>query len=132
VPSPRYFFRLPQHQADELEALAVRTGTAPGLIVKLLVSRTLSEVATILEDHDLQLEHIYLAIRDIAQVHRELMTEHIVATDDHSKRILDKLDELARAVDSIRDSAFVRPSTTIQDLIAAHDEKPIQQSLQII
>lgn len=131
MPSPKYSFRLPQHQADELEALAARIETTPGLIVKLLVSRMLSEVATVLDDHDQQLEYIHLAIRDIAQVFRELIAGDIVASDEQSRRILDTLEQLGRAVDSIRDSAFVRPSTTIQDLIAAHDEKPVQQSLRI-
>lgn len=131
MPSPRYYLRLPRHQADELEALAVRLDTSPALIIKLLVDRTLSEVASLLADHDEQLEHIHLTIRDIARVHRDLMNDEIAATDQTSIRILEKLDEMARAIDSIRDAAFVRNYTIVKDLIAAHDEKPTQQSLPL-
>ncbi|MCO5066913.1 MAG: hypothetical protein M9924_21330 [Rhizobiaceae bacterium] len=126
--SPQYFLRIPQHQADELEALADRLETSPGLILKVLVDRTISETATVLHDHDLQLEHVHLTIRDIAKVFRDLMSDNVVPADDHAIRILEKLDDIARAVDSIRDAAFVRPSTSVRELIAAHDEAPVQQS----
>lgn len=131
MPSPRYYLRLPRHQADELEALAARLDTSPALIIKLLVNRTLSEVASLLTDHDEQLEHIHLMIRDIAQVHLDLMRDEFAAIDQRSARILEKLDEMARAIDSIRDAAFVRSSTIVKDLIAAHDEKRRQKSLPL-
>ncbi len=107
MPSPRYYLRLPQQRADELEALAKHLDTSPALIIKLLVDRTLSEVAPLLTDHDEQLEHIHLTIRDIARVHRDLMSDGLAATDQSSVQILEKLDEIASAIDSIRDAAFV-------------------------
>lgn len=131
MPSPRYYLRLPQHRADELEALARHLDTSPALIIKLLVDRTLSEVAPLLADHDEQLEHIHLTIRDIARFHRDLMSDRVTATDQYSVQILEKLDEIARAIDSIRDAAFVRSYTIVKDLIAAHDEKATQESLPL-
>lgn len=131
MPSPRYYLRLPRHQADELEALAARLETSPALIIKLLVDRSLSDAAPLLADHDEQLEHIHLTIRDIAQVHRALMRDEVVATGQDAIRILEKLDEIARAIDSIRDAAFVRSYTIVKDLIAAHDEKPTQETLPL-
>ncbi len=110
MPSPRYYLRLPQQRADELEALAKHLDTSPALIIKLLVDRTLSEVAPLLTDHDEQLEHIHLTIRDIARVHRDLMSDGLAATDD---------------------AAFVRSYTIVKDLIAAHDEKATQESLPL-
>ncbi len=95
MPSPRYYLRLPQQRADELEALAKHLDTSPALIIKLLVDRTLSEVAPLLTDHDEQLEHIHLTIRDIARVHRDLMSDGLAATDQSSVQILEKLDEIA-------------------------------------
>jgi hypothetical protein len=131
MPSPRYYLRLPRHQADELEALAARLDTSPALIIKLLVDRTLSEAAPLLVDQDEQLEHIHLTIRDIARVHRDLMRDEVVATGQDATRILEKLDEIACAIDSIRDAAFVRYYTIVKDLIAAHDEKPTQETLPL-
>jgi hypothetical protein len=131
MPSPRYYLRLPRHRADELEALAAHLDTSPALIIKLLVDRTLSEAAPLLADHDEQLEHIHLTIRDIARVHRDLMSDGVASTDQCSIRILEKLDEIARAIDSIRDAAFVRSYTIVKDLIAAHDEKTTQESLPL-
>ncbi len=98
MPSPRYYLRLPQQRADELEALAKHLDTSPALIIKLLVDRTLSEVAPLLTDHDEQLEHIHLTIRDIARVHRDLMSDGLAATDQSSVQILEKLDEIASAI----------------------------------
>ncbi|WP_315928425.1 hypothetical protein [Mesorhizobium sp. SP-1A] len=131
MPSPRYYLRLPRHQADELEALARHLDTSPALIIKLLVDRTLSGVAPLLADHDEQLEHIHLTIRDIARVHRDLMSDGVVATGQDTFRILEKLDEIASAIDSIRDDAFVRSYTIVKDLIAGHDEKPTQETLPV-
>ncbi len=131
MPSPRYYLRLPRRQADELEALATRLDTSPALVIKLLVDRTLSEAAPLLADHDEQLEHIHLTIRDIAQIHRGLMRDKAAAPDQHAIQILEKLDEIARAIDSIRDAAFVRSYKIVEDLIAAHDEKPTQETLPL-
>ena len=131
MPSPRYYLRLPRHQADELEALAARLDTSPALIIKLLVDRTLSEAAPLLADHDEQLEHIHLTIRDIARVHRGLMRDEVVGAGQDAIQILEKLDEIACAIDSIRDAAFVRSYTIVKDLIAAHDEKPTQETLPL-
>ncbi len=102
MPSPRYYLRLPQQRADELEALAKHLDTSPALIIKLLVDRTLSEVAPLLTDHDEQLEHIHLTIRDIARVHRDLMSDGLAATDQSSVQILEKLDETPLLCDLIR------------------------------
>jgi hypothetical protein len=44
---------------------------------------------------------------------------------------MEKLDEVMGALDSIRDAAFVRPSTYIADLIRRHDERPVQKPLRV-
>ena len=124
-------FRLPSHLLDELAAVAQRVESSPGLIARLIVTRDLTQTAAMLETHDQKLEHLYLMVRDIARVHRDLIHDGNVAADQSSTRILKKLDEMAREIDSIRDAAFVRNYTTVKDLIAAHDEKPTQQSLPL-
>jgi hypothetical protein len=129
MPSPKYSFRLPQHLGDQLDALARRLGATPTMIAKAIVTKLLAESALLLEKHDQQLEHIFLMIKDIAHVHRDLMRDDTVRNDESTTTILARLEDIAQAVDSIRDAAFVRPSTTVEDLIAAHDEKPVQQSL---
>ena len=131
MPSPKYSFRLPQHLGDQLDALAQRLDATPTMIAKAIVTKLLAETALLLEKHDEQIEFIFLMIKDIAHVHRELMRDGTVSNDNSAATILARLDNIARAVDSIRDAAFVRPSTTVQDLIAAHDEKPVQQSFSI-
>ena len=131
MPSPRYYLRLPRRQADELEALATRLDTSPALVIKLLVDRTLSEAAPLLADHDEQLEHIHLTIRDIAQIHRGLMREEAAVPDQHAIQILEKLDELRIGDNTVVIFAFVRSYTIVKDLIAAHDEKPTQETLPL-
>lgn len=123
-------FRLPSHLSDELAAVAQRVESSPGLIARLIVTRDLTQTAAMLETHDQKLEHLYLMIRDIAGVHRDLMRNRNAAADP-SIRILEKLDEMAREIDSIRDAAFVRNYTIVKELIAAYDEKPTQQSLPL-
>jgi hypothetical protein len=59
------------------------------------------------------------------------MSDGLAATDQSSVQILEKLDEIASAIDSIRDAAFVRSYTIVKDLIAAHDEKATQESLPL-
>lgn len=124
-------FRLPAQLSDQLAALAQRVESSPGLIARLIVTRDLTETAAMLETHDEKLEHIFLMIKDIAQVHRDLMREEVFATGQDTIRVLEKLDEIARAIDSIRDAAFVRSYTIVKDLIAAHDEKATQESLPL-
>lgn len=124
-------FRLQRHLSDQLAALAQRIESSPGLIARLIVTRNLTETAAMLETHDEKLEHIYLMIKDIAHVHRGLMRDEAAAPDQHAIQILEKLDEIARAIDSIRDAAFVRSYTIVKDLIAAHDEKPTQETLPL-
>lgn len=129
MPSPSVVFRVPHHVMEGLTALSERVGVSPGLIARTIVVRDLTQTAAMLTEHDEYLEHMFLMIKDIAHVHRDLMREGTVSNDDSARAILVRLAEIARAVDSIRDAAFVRPSTTVQDLIAAHDKRSLRRSV---
>jgi hypothetical protein len=127
---PAVMFRLPAHVLSNVDALARRLGISVNIVAKLIVTREIMHIAAILEEHDRQLGNMHQFLRELAFRNEEFLNEyqeHTVATT----AIMDKLDEVMGALDAIRDSAFVRPSTYISDLIRKHDERPIQKSLRV-
>ncbi|OWK24878.1 hypothetical protein AJ87_16760 [Rhizobium yanglingense] len=127
---PAVMFRLPAHVLGNVELLAGRLDISVNLVAKLIVTREIMHIPAILEEHDRQLGNMHQFLRELAFRNEEFLSEErdraiLAAT------IMAKLDEVMGALDSIRDAAFVRPSTFIADLIRKHDERPLQKSLGI-
>ncbi len=127
---PAVMFRLPAHVLGNVELLAGRLDISVNLVAKLIVTREIMHIPAILEEHDRQLGNMHQFLRELAFRNEEFLSEErdraiLAAT------IMVKLDEVMGALDSIRDAAFVRPSTFIADLIRKHDERPLQKSLGI-
>ncbi len=127
---PAIMFRLPSHVLGNVELLASRLDISVNLIAKLIVTREIMHVPAMLEEHDRQLGNMHQFLRELAFRNEEFLSggsnQDILAA-----AIMAKLDEVMGALDSIRDAAFVRPSTFIADLIRRHDERPLQKSLRI-
>ena len=127
---PAIMFRLPAHALSNVEQLAGRLGISVNLVAKLIVTREIMHIPAILEEHDRQLGNMHQFLRELAFCNEEFLSRK----DDHTilgEAIMGKLDEVMGALDSIRDAAFVRPSTFIADLIRRHDERPQQKSLKV-
>ncbi|MBY5774849.1 hypothetical protein HFN63_33000 [Rhizobium leguminosarum] len=127
---PAVMFRLPAHVLSNVELLARRLDISVNLAAKLIVTREIMHIPAILEEHDRQLGNMHQFLRELAFRNEEFLSEErdraILAA-----AIMTKLDEVMGALDSIRDAAFVRPSTFIEDLIRNHDERPLQKSLGV-
>ncbi len=127
---PAVMFRLPAHVLTNVELLASRLDISVNLVAKLIVTREIMHIPAILEEHDRQLGNMHQFLRELAFRNEEFLSEErdqaILAA-----AIMTKLDEVMAALDSIRDAAFVRPSTFIADLIRKHDERPLQKSLGV-
>lgn len=127
---PAVMFRLPAHVLSNVEVLARRLDISVNIVAKLIVIREIMHIPAILEEHDRQLGNMHQFLRELAFRNEEFLAEkggHTAATET----IMAKLDEVMGALDSIRDTAFVRPSTYIADLIRKHDERPVQKSLPV-
>ncbi|MBB3396070.1 MULTISPECIES: hypothetical protein [Rhizobium] len=127
---PAVMFRLPAHVLSNVELLASRLDISVNLVAKLIVTREIMHVPAMLEEHDRQLGNMHQFLRELAFHNEEFLSEE----RDQAvlgAAIMAKLDEVISALDSIRDAAFVRPSTFVADLIRRHDERPLQKSLRI-
>lgn len=127
---PAIMFRLPAHVLNDLEQLASRLDISVNLVAKLIVTREIMQIPAILEEHDRQLGNMHQFLRELAFRNEAFLTEES-NRDILAAAIMAKLDEVMGALDSIRDAAFVRPSTFIADLIRRHDERPHQKSLRV-
>jgi len=127
---PAIMFRLPAHVLSNVELLASRLDISVNLVAKLIVTREIMHIPAMLEEHDRQLGNMHQFLRELAFRNEEFLSE---ARDQAvlGAAIMAKLDEVMGALDSIRDAAFVRPTTFIADLIRRHDERPVQKSLRI-
>ncbi|MGP4693815.1 hypothetical protein [Agrobacterium cavarae] len=123
-------FRLPAHVLSNVEQLASRLDTSANLVAKLIVTREIMHIPAMLEEHDRQLGNMHQLLRELAFRNEEFLSQKdeqaILGT-----AIMAKLDEVMGAMDSIRDAAFVRPSSFIAELIRRHDERPQQKSLKV-
>lgn len=124
-------FRLPGHVLSSLDALAERLDTSVNLIAKLIVTREIMHIPAMLDEHDKQLANMHQFLREMAFRNEDFLNEDGDRRDQAAEAIMKKLDEVMRALDSIRDAAFVRPSTYIEDLIKEYDERPVQESLGV-
>ncbi|WP_244514736.1 hypothetical protein [Ensifer sp. LCM 4579] len=124
-------FRLPGHVLANLDALAKRLDISVNLVAKLIVVREIMHIPAMLEVHDKQLANMHQFLREMAFRNEEFLEEDGDRRTEAAEAIMTKLDEVMRALDSIRDAAFVRPSTYIEDLIKQHDERPVQESLGV-
>ncbi|MBM7046119.1 hypothetical protein [Rhizobium lusitanum] len=127
---PAVMFRLPAHVLGNVELLASRLDISVNLVAKLIVTREIMHIPAILEEHDRQLGNMHQFLRELAFRNEEFLLEE----RDQAilgAAIMAKLDEVMGALDSIRDAAFVRPSTFITDLIRRYDERPHQKSLSV-
>ncbi|MFA1674855.1 hypothetical protein ACDY97_19345 [Rhizobium mongolense] len=127
---PAVMFRRPAHVLRNVEVLASRLDISVNLVAKLIVTREIMHIPAMLEEHDRQLGNMHQFLRELAFRNEGFLSEEceqaIVA-----EAIMAKLHEVMGALDSIRDAAFVRPSTYIADLIRKHDERPVQKSLRV-
>ena len=123
-------FRLPTHVLSNVELLASRLDISVNLVAKLIVTREIMHVPAILEEHDRQLGNMHQFLRDLAFRNEDFLSDGS-NQDILVAAIMERLDEVMGALDSIRDAAFVRPSTFIADLIRRHDERPQQKSLKV-
>ncbi|WP_234819330.1 hypothetical protein [Sinorhizobium meliloti] len=124
-------FRLPGHVLANLDALAKRLDISVNLVAKLIVVREIMHIPAMLEEHDKQLANMHQFLREMAFRNEEFLGEDGDRRTEAAEAVMAKLDEVMRAVDSIRDAAFVRPSAYIEDLIKQHDERPVQESLGV-
>lgn len=127
---PAIMFRLPAHVLSNVEALAQRLGVSVNIIAKLIVTREIMHIPAMLEEHDRQLANLHQFLRELAFRNEEFLVEQ-GRRGAAAEAITEKLNEVMTALDAIRDAAFIRPSTTIADLIRSHDERPVQKSLRI-
>ncbi|MBX4922130.1 hypothetical protein HJA77_23665 [Rhizobium bangladeshense] len=127
---PAIMFRLPGHVLSNVEQLASRLDISVNLVAKLIVTREIMQIPAMLDEHDRQLGNMHQFLRELAFRNEEFLSQK----DDQAilgAAIMAKLDEVIGAMDSIRDAAFVRPSTFIADLIRRHDGRPHQKSLKV-
>ncbi|MET3595219.1 valyl-tRNA synthetase [Mesorhizobium shonense] len=124
-------FRLPGHVLANVETLASRLNLSVNLIAKLIVIREIMNIPAMLEEHDKQLANMHQFLREMAFHNDDFLNENEERRDEAAEAVMAKLKEVMHAIDSIRDAAFVRPSTYIADLIRQHDERPVQESLGV-
>ncbi|WP_085032544.1 hypothetical protein [Ensifer aridi] len=128
---PAVMFRLPGHVQANLDDLATRLNVSANLVAKLSVTREIMHIPAMLEEHDKQMANMHQFLREMAFRNEEFLEEDDDRRRDAAEAIMTKLDEVMQAVDAIRDAAFVRPSTYIEDLIKQYDERPVQESLGV-
>jgi hypothetical protein len=123
-------FRLPDHVLANVGALAARLDTSVNIVAKLIVTREIMHVPTMLDEHDRQLANMHQFLRELAFRNEALLASgerHAEAIEAIAK----KLQEVMGALDAMRDAAFVRPSSYIAELIRKHDERAVQKSLEV-
>lgn len=127
---PAIMFRLPSHVLGNVETLARCLDVSVNIVAKLIVIREIMHIPAMLDEHDRQLANLHQFLRELAFRNEEFLSEE-GEQGAAANAILAKLDEVMGALDSIRDAAFIRPSTHIADLIRKHDERHAQTSLRV-
>ncbi len=121
-------FRLPDYVLDTLDQLAVRLDVSTNIIAKLIVTREVTHIPAMLEEHDRELANMHQFLREIAFQIEDLFEGN---ASSGGAAITDRLNDVMAALDAIRNASFVRSSNSIADLIRKHDERPIKTSLRI-
>lgn len=123
-------FRLPEHVLSNVGALAGRLETSANIVSKLIVTREIMHIPAMLDEHDRQLANMHQFLRELAFRNEAFLSDG--GGDARSiEAIARKLQEVMGAIDTVRDAAFVRPSSYIADLIRRHDERAVQKSLGV-
>lgn len=126
---PAIMFRLPSHVLGSLGKVAERLNVSNNIVAKLIVTREITRIPAMLEEHDRQLANMHQFLREIAFRNEDFLLD---GTDSSTgAALIGELKEVMAALDAIREASFVRPSSFIVDLIRKHDERPIQQSLDV-
>ncbi len=123
-------FRLPDHVLGNVEALAERLEISVNIVAKLIVTREIMHVPAMLDEHDRQLANIHRFLRELAFRNEEVLTEEGNRAET-VRVIAQRLDDVMGALEAIRDTAFVRPSSYIVDLIRGHDDRAVQKPLEL-
>lgn len=121
-------FRVPGHVRVGLDQVAERLDVSANIVAKLIVTREVTRIPAMLEEHDRQLANIHQFLRELAFRNEEFLTE---SSSLEGAAIMERLTAVMAALDAIRDASFVRPSPFITDLIRRHDDRPIQKTLRI-
>lgn len=122
-------FRLPGHILGSLDEIAGRLDVSANIVAKLIVTREVTRIPAMLEEHDRQLANMHQFLRELAFRNEDFLLQ--VNEPRAGVALLDTLTEVMTALDAIREASFVRPSSFINDLIRQHDERSIQHSLEI-
>lgn len=122
-------FRLPGHVLGSLDQLADRLDVSANILAKLIVTREVTRIPAMLEEHDRQLANMHQFLRELAFRNEDFLLEG--NESPAYAALMDRLRELMFALDAIREASFVRPSSFINDLIRRHDERSIQHSLDV-
>lgn len=123
-------FRLPDHVLSNVDTLAERLDTSVNIVAKLIVTREIMHIPAMLDEHDRQLANMHQFLRELA-FRNEAFHSDRGGDAESIEAIAEKLRELMGAIDTVRDAAFVRPSSYITDLIRKHDERAVQKSLDV-
>lgn len=126
---PAIMFRLPGHVLGNLCELADRLDVSSNIVAKLIVTREVTRIPVMLQEHDRELANMHQFLRELAFRNEDylLAGNELLA----SAAIMEGLGEVMAALDAIREASFVRPSSFITDLIRTHDERTIQQPLNV-
>lgn len=116
---PAIMFRLPGPALDSLGQLADRLDLSPNIVAKLIVTREITRIPAMLEEHDRQLANMHQFLRELAFRNEDFLEGKM---NSAAVAIMGELKQLMAALDAIRDASFVRPSNFIAELIRKHDE----------
>ncbi|NTF10470.1 hypothetical protein G6L37_31165 [Agrobacterium rubi] len=113
-------FPLPGHVLRNLDQIVDRVNVSANIVAKLIVTREVTRIPAIPEEHDRQLANMHQFLRELSFRHEDFLLE---ANEPPAGAVLmDRLTVLMNTLDAIREASFVRPSTFINDLIRQHDE----------
>ncbi|TNM60329.1 hypothetical protein [Aliirhizobium smilacinae] len=124
---PAIMFRLPGHVRVGLDQVAERFDLSANMIAKLIVTREVTRIPVMLEEHDRQLANMHQFLRELALRNEDFLEESSL----DGAAIMQELKAIMATLDAIRDASFVRPSSFITDLIRRHDDRSIQRSFHI-
>ncbi|WJH38549.1 hypothetical protein N7E02_03845 (plasmid) [Aliirhizobium terrae] len=120
---PAIMFRLPAHVLNGLDKLAKRLDVSTNIVAKLIVTREITRIPAMLEEHDRQLANMRQFLRELAFRNEDFLLAG--NSSPSCAAMADSLKELTGALDAVREASFVRPSSFIDDLIRKHDERSI-------
>lgn len=124
---PAIMFRLPSHVRVGLDQVAERFDLSANIIAKLIVTREVTRIPVMLDEHDRQLANMHQFLRELAFRNEDFLEE----TSLDGAAIMQELKAIMATLDAIRDASFVRPSSFITDPIRRHDDRSIQRSFHI-